>query len=120
MLTVHSFTPVYFGVPRAVEVGILHDADSRLADAMLSAASADKRYIVRRNEPYGPADGVTHSLILHGISRGIPNVMIEVRNDLVADQAGQEVMAGYLSELLAQAIGSQVNNNKTFVNVRSQ
>ncbi len=46
--------------------------------------------------------------------------MIEVRNDLVADQAGQEVMAGYLSELLAQAIGSQVNNNKTFVNVRSQ
>ncbi len=120
VLTVHSFTPVYFGVPRAVEVGILHDADSRLADAMLSAASADKRYIVRRNEPYGPADGVTHSLILHGISRGIPNVMIEVRNDLVADQAGQEVMAGYLSELLAQAIGSQVNNNKTFVNVRSQ
>lgn len=119
IITVHSFTPVYFGAPRAVEIGILHDADSRLADAMLSAVSSHSSYDVRRNEPYGPADGVTHSLILHGISRGIPNVMIEVRNDLIADQTDQGVMAGYLSELIAQAIGQQDNNNKTFVNVRS-
>ncbi len=45
--------------------------------------------------------------------------MIEVRNDLIADQTGQGVMAGYLSELIAQAIGQQDNNNKTFANVRS-
>ena len=119
LITVHSFTPVYFGKPRAVEVGILHDADARFADGILSAAASDRRHDVRRNEPYGPADGVTHSLILHGISRGIPNVMIEVRNDLIADQTGQGVMAGYLSELIAQAIGQQDDNNKTFVNVRS-
>lgn len=119
LITVHSFTPVYFGKPRAVEVGILHDADARFADGILSAATGDRRHDVRRNEPYGPADGVTHSLILHGISRGIPNVMIEVRNDLIADQAGQGVMAGYLSELIAEAIGQQDDNNKTFVNVRS-
>ena len=118
LITVHSFTPVYFGKPRSVEVGILHDADARFADGMLAAAASDHRYDVRRNEPYGPADGVTHSLILHGISRGIPNVMIEVRNDLIADQAGQGVMAGYLSQLIAEAIGGQ-DNNKTFVNVRS-
>lgn len=119
VITVHSFTPVYFGKPRAVEIGILHDADARLADGMLTAATSDRRYDVRRNEPYGPADGVTHSLILHGISRGIPNVMIEVRNDLISDEAGQGVMAGYLSELIAQAIGQQEHNNKTFMNVRS-
>ncbi|HWU64645.1 MAG TPA: N-formylglutamate amidohydrolase [Ensifer sp.] len=119
LITVHSFTPVYFGKPRAVEVGILHDADSRFADGILSAAASDRRYDLRRNEPYGPADGVTHSLILHGISRGIPNVMIEVRNDLIADQTGQGVMAGYLSELIAEAIGAQDKKNKTFVNVRS-
>ncbi len=119
VITVHSFTPVYFGKSRAVEVGILHDADARFADGILAAAAAERRHDVRRNEPYGPADGVTHSLILHGISRGIPNVMIEVRNDLIADQAGQEVMAGYLSELIAEAIGQQDKNKKTFVNVRS-
>ncbi|MCD2173059.1 N-formylglutamate amidohydrolase [Rhizobium sp. C4] len=119
LITVHSFTPVYFGKPRAVEVGILHDADARFADDILSAAASGNRHDVRRNEPYGPADGVTHSLILHGISRGIPNVMIEVRNDLIADQTGQGVMAGYLSELIAAAIGQQDKNNKTFVNVRS-
>lgn len=116
LITVHSFTPVYFGKPRAVEVGILHDADARLADGILCAAAHDGRYDTRRNEPYGPADGVTHSLILHGVSRGIPNVMIEVRNDLIADRPGQEVMAGYLSELIARAMGGQ-DDNKTFANV---
>lgn len=120
VVTVHSFTPVYFGRPRDVEIGILHDADLRMADAMLGAAAASTSFDIRRNEPYGPADGVTHSLLLHGIARGIPNVMIEVRNDLVADAKGQEVVARYLSALLAEAISAQVNNDKTSQNVKSR
>ena len=40
VVTVHSFTPVHFGEPRAVELGILHDEDSRLADGMLARAGA--------------------------------------------------------------------------------
>jgi predicted N-formylglutamate amidohydrolase len=118
LVTVHSFTPVYFGKPRAVEIGILHDADAVMADAMLLAAEHDRAFDVRRNEPYGPADGVTHSLVLHGVSRGIPNVMIEVRNDLIRDNAGQEVVARYLSKLMDQTIGGQ-DKNKTYMNVRS-
>lgn len=117
LMTVHSFTPVYFGAQRAVEVGVLHDVDTRLADAMLAAAEGGP-YAARRNDPYGPADGVTHSLILHGISRGIMNVMIEVRNDLVKDDKGQEVMARYLAGLLDQAIGRTSHNDKTFANAK--
>ncbi|MFN3636328.1 MAG: N-formylglutamate amidohydrolase, partial [Rhizobium rhizophilum] len=86
VVTVHTFTPVYFGNPREVEIGILHDADSRLADAMLDAA-ADSPYRVERNSPYGPEDGVTHTLRLHALPQGFANVMIEVRNDLVRDHA---------------------------------
>ncbi|MGB3813345.1 MAG: N-formylglutamate amidohydrolase [Shinella sp.] len=104
IVTMHSFTPIYFGMQRLVEIGILHDADARLADAMLTAASEDKRYDVRRNEPYGPDDGVTHTLKEHGLSNGLPNVMIEVRNDLIKDEASQRVMAGYLSGLLRESI----------------
>ncbi|OCJ05096.1 N-formylglutamate amidohydrolase [Rhizobium sp. AC44/96] len=103
--TVHSFTPIYHGKTRAVEIGILHDEDSRLADGMLEAAEAGPhRYKIERNEPYGPADGVTHTLILHGVSNGFRNVMIEVRNDLISDETGQGVMAGYLTGLLQQSL----------------
>lgn len=103
--TVHSFTPVYHGKTRAVEIGILHDEDSRLADSMLADAAAGAQlYKVERNEPYGPLDGVTHTLVLHGLSNGLRNVMIEVRNDLISDEAGQGVMTGYLTGLLQHSL----------------
>ena len=105
IVTVHSFTPVYFGKPRAVEIGILHDADSRLADAMLAAARGGD-YDTRRNEPYGPEDGVTHTLKEHGLANGLANVMIEVRNDLVRDEAGERAVAGYLAGLLGEGLAA--------------
>ncbi|ANH04681.1 N-formylglutamate amidohydrolase [Shinella sp. HZN7] len=104
IVTMHSFTPVYFGKPRAVEIGILHDADTRLADAMLAAAGSAGPYDIRRNEPYGPEDGVTHTLKEHGLANGLANVMIEVRNDLIKDEAGQGVVAGYLAGLLEKSL----------------
>ncbi|TCU25478.1 putative N-formylglutamate amidohydrolase [Rhizobium azibense] len=104
IVTVHSFTPVYNGKERAVELGILHDADSRLADRMLAAAADAPLYKTERNEPYGPEDGVTHTLILHGLSNGLRNVMIEVRNDLISEDVGQGVMADYLTGLLQQSL----------------
>lgn len=103
VVTVHSFTPVYFGTPREVEIGILHDSDSRLADGMLDAAKAGS-YNVGRNEPYGPEDGVTHTLREHGLANGLPNVMIEVRNDLIRDEVGQGVVADYLAGLLTESL----------------
>ncbi|WP_038690191.1 N-formylglutamate amidohydrolase [Rhizobium etli] len=104
IVTIHSFTPVYHGRDRAVELGILHDEDSRLADLMLKTAAEAPLYRTERNQPYGPEDGVTHTLILHGLSNGLRNVMIEVRNDLIADDVGQGVMADYLKGLLQQSL----------------
>lgn len=102
IVTIHSFTPIYFGKPRSVEIGILYDRDTQLADALLSQDWG--RFEVRGNEPYGPEDGVTHSLKLHGLARGLPNVMIEVRNDLLADAAGREAVFRLLSRNLAHAL----------------
>ncbi|MEW2915264.1 N-formylglutamate amidohydrolase [Leisingera sp. JC11] len=106
LVTMHSFTPVYFGQHRAVEIGILHDDDSRLADAMLAAAPALPHRRVERNEPYGPADGVTHSLKLHGLAHGLANVMIEIRNDLVATPEQEEAMAEEMLTLLRPALAA--------------
>jgi predicted N-formylglutamate amidohydrolase len=59
---------------------------------------------VFRNYPYGPADGVTHTLKRHGLTREIANVMLEIRNDLISDDAGQQQWAGQIAELLAVAL----------------
>jgi len=102
LITVHSFTPVWQGVPRPVEIGILHDADARLADAML--AGADPVRAILRNAPYGPEDGVTHTLRRHGLGNGLPNVMIEIRNDLIASAAEQAQIARSLASMLRPAL----------------
>jgi len=106
LVTIHSFTPVYFGKQREVEIGILHDSDSRLADRMLLAAGDTKIYRVERNEPYGPEDGVTHTLEVHALPAGLLNVMIEIRNDLITDETGQGVAADFLTGLLRESLAA--------------
>lgn len=104
VVTIHSFTPVYKGIRRDVEIGILHDCDSRLADAMLAQTSDHTSHVIRRNAPYGPTDGVTHTLKEHAIAQGRRNVMIEVRNDLIATAAAQAAMARLLANWVSGAV----------------
>ncbi|GIT85241.1 N-formylglutamate amidohydrolase [Roseobacter sp. OBYS 0001] len=102
VVTIHSFTPIYQGIQREVEVGILHDQDTRLADAMLEAETGT--FVTRRNDPYGPADGVTHTLKEHALPQGRRNVMIEIRNDLIETADAQTSMAIQMSRWVADAV----------------
>lgn len=106
LVTIHSFTPTYHGTHRAVEIGVLHDADTRLADMMLQTADAHTQANVQRNQPYGSADGVTHTLREHALPGGHLNVMLEVRNDLIRSASQQHAMAdmiaGWLTDALVQ------------------
>jgi len=104
IVTVHSFTPVYDGNARDVQLGILHDTDSRLADAMLMNTHWHTALDVRRNEPYGPEDGVTHTLRENAVRAGLHNVMIEVRNDLITTAREQDAMAAMLSGWIISAL----------------
>ena len=104
LITIHSFTPVYNGTAREMQVGILHDQDRRLADAMLKAAAKNPVFTFERNAPYGPEDGVTHTLKEHALPNGLLNVMIEVRNDLLADEEGITAVATWLEGLLTSAL----------------
>jgi len=103
IVTIHSFTPVYLGQRRAVEIGVLHDNDRRLADAMLDIAPRHTDADVQRNQPYGPEHGVTHTLREHALPGGHLNVMLEIRNDLIATDANQRAMAGMLAIWIADA-----------------
>ncbi len=106
LITVHSFTPVYRGVTRAVELGILHGEDPTLARAMLATTPKDNRYETRINAPYGPADGVAYTLDRHGSANGLLNVMLEIRNDLIATPEAEQAMADLLAPWLERAIAA--------------
>ena len=100
VVAVHSFTPVWRGVPRPWHAGILWDRDARLAAALVAGLRADPALCVGDNEPYGgglPGD----TLDRHATARGLPSALVEIRQDLIADAAGQEAWAERFAALLA-------------------
>ena len=103
IVTIHSFTPVFHGRPRAVEFGIIHDADPTLARSIL-AASPQTGLNAQLNEPYSAADDVTHTLRLHATPYGLQNAMLEIRNDLIATPQAEAAMADRLAPVLAAAL----------------
>ncbi|SHJ62138.1 Predicted N-formylglutamate amidohydrolase [Palleronia salina] len=104
LLTIHSFTPVFDGQPRAVELGFLHNADGNLARCACAIEAARGTYDARVNEPYGPADGVGHMLKVHGDDHGRPALMLEIRNDLIDTPDRAAAMADHLLPMLRQAL----------------
>lgn len=110
VVTIHSFTPIYKGQPRDLDIGILHDTDARLADGIIKNAQNEGEITICRNEPYGPGDGVTYTLAEHAIPRGLLNAMVEIRNDLIVDEKAQQAMARRLSAYLRAALSSEVSS----------
>ncbi|SFR46126.1 N-formylglutamate amidohydrolase [Litoreibacter janthinus] len=105
LVTIHSFTPVFHGQKRDVEIGLLHAQDNRLADALMQAMT-DAPHDIRFNAPYGPEDGVLHSIEKHLLEGPLPYVMIEVRNDLLASEAGLSNMSALLARSISHAVNS--------------
>lgn len=101
LVSIHSFTPVYKGVERPWEIGIVHDGDERLSAPLIAALKTVGGFTVGDNQPYSPADRVYFTLERHARSRGLPCVMIEIRNDEIADAQGQGRWAGRLAAHLA-------------------
>lgn len=103
LVAIHSFTPVYRGTQRPWHVGVIHDEDERLSAPLIAALQRRAGLTVGANQPYSPADRVYFTLEKHARSRGLACVMIEVRNDEIADAAGQARWAAILAEALGEA-----------------
>ncbi len=104
IVSMHSFTPVMKGVPRPWFVGLLWDNDPRLSRPLLAALAAEPDLQpaaekVGDNEPYdGALPGDT--IDMHATRHGLANVLIEVRQDLMADAAGARAWGDRLARLL--------------------
>jgi predicted N-formylglutamate amidohydrolase len=106
VVTVHSFTPVYRGVARPWHVGIISSGDRRFAEAMLAALGSDPRLVVGDDQPYSAKDHVDYTIRRHGFERGLPHVMIEVRNDLLRAARDIAAWTERLNGALAEAAGA--------------
>ena len=102
VVSIHSFTPVYRDVPRPWQIGLIFDRDERYARSVEAGLKQDPALIVGMNEPYSPADRVFHTLERHAERRGLPPLMIEIRNDLIRTEDGQASWANRLAPLLRE------------------
>jgi predicted N-formylglutamate amidohydrolase len=98
IVSLHSFTPVWKGLARPWRAAVLWDSDPRMAAPLIAALRA-RGIVTGDNEPYdGALEGDT--LYEHGTKRGLPHVLIEVRQDEIGDGAGVARWAGILAEVL--------------------
>lgn len=107
MVSIHSFVPIYHGQQRPWHIGLIHNRDHRLAESLARQLRADDGLVIGDNEPYAPGDRVYYTLWRHAEAHGLPSVMIEIRNDLIATEAGQLDWAGRLAPMLLNALNDQ-------------
>jgi predicted N-formylglutamate amidohydrolase len=104
LVALHSFTPALGdGHARRWHVGVLHLRDTRLAHPLLELLRGEPGLVVGDNEPYAASDATDYSIVEHGERRRLPHVELELRQDLIADEAGQAAWAARLAPLLRRA-----------------
>jgi predicted N-formylglutamate amidohydrolase len=99
----HSMTNVYKGVRREMHAAILYNRDRRFAGLVLEGLRREAGLVIADNEPYFVSDATDFTVPRHGEARGLPHVEIEIRQDLVADEAGQAEWAERISRALVDA-----------------
>jgi predicted N-formylglutamate amidohydrolase len=103
LIAVHSFTPIFLDVARPWHAGVLFNRDARIAEPLLRLLRADGDLVVGCNEPYAVTDTSDYSINHHGAARDLPHVEIEIRQDLIAGEAGQLAWARRLARVLPLA-----------------
>ncbi len=103
LIAMHSFTPVFKGVSRPWHVGVLYNREPHFAQIMKALFEAEGDLAVGDNEPYAVSDASDYTIPVHGERRGLPHVEFEIRQDLIAEDAGQRSWAGRLARLLPEA-----------------
>ncbi len=112
LVALHSFTPQLGradrpapggAAPRPWHVGLLHNHDPRFAHILLALLEAEGDLVVGNNEPYFLSDLDDYTVPVHGEQRGLAQVEIEIRQDLIGDAAGEAAWAARLARLLPLA-----------------
>ena len=102
LVSLHSFAPVYAGIARPWHIGTLYHRDTRLPPLVLKLLRAEPDLVVGDNEPYAVSDETDYTIPVHGEARGLMNTGIEIRQDLIADEAGQSQWAERLARIFVE------------------
>ena len=103
LFSVHSFTPEMNGRHRPWHIGTANGRHRLMAELLIEELKAAGDIVVGDNEPYAIGLDSDYAIPVHGDGRGLPNVMVEIRQDLIADESGAAAWAERLAGCL-QAI----------------
>jgi len=105
-VSVHSFTPVFNGRSRPWQVAALWNRDGRLALPFMAALAARGDVTVGDNQPYSARNNFGYTVHRHGELRNLPHLLVEIRQDLLADEEGVIHWAGIVGDGLDAAFKS--------------
>jgi len=103
LVSLHSFTPRMDGFDRPWRYGVLHRGNSALSRRMLTLLRGELGELAGDNEPYA-LNEIDNTIPLHADARGLDYLELEVRQDLIANPAGQAAEAAFLAPMLARAL----------------
>lgn len=106
LFALHSFTPVFDGVPRAWDTGVLWDTDSRIAQPLLSGLRGLGDWKVGDNEPYSGRSAADFTVDFHGEAPGRAHAVLEIRQDHLATADGIRYWADSLAIVLEPVLSS--------------
>lgn len=100
LIAMHSFTPVYLDEARRWHAGLLYHRDARMAHALRDLLRREPGLVIGDNEPYSVSDDTDVAIPEYGEKRGLPHVELEIRQDLIDSEAGQQQWAERLARML--------------------
>jgi predicted N-formylglutamate amidohydrolase len=104
LISIHSFTPFFKGAERPWHVGLLWSRDRRVAGPLYDVLAANRGVVVGENVPYSAQDPFGYTIAEHADARGRPNILIEMRQDLIDTHHGVEAWAGILGDALEKVL----------------
>jgi predicted N-formylglutamate amidohydrolase len=108
VIALHSFTPVYMGMARPWHAGVLHDRNPGFALALGQALRQATGQMIGDNEPYRLTDASDFTVPHHAEARNLPYVELEIRQDLIDEEAGQRRWAELLRRLLPEVLAAHL------------
>lgn len=109
LIAMHSFTPSLRQQARPWHAGLLYNRDARLAQALLRVLGGESGLLVGDNQPYSASDSTDYAIPVYGEQRGLLHVGIELRQDLIAEEAWQDEWAERLARALPLAVAESAN-----------
>jgi predicted N-formylglutamate amidohydrolase len=107
-VAMHSFTPVFKGVRREMEVALLYNRRPALSHALAALLRTEGDLIVAENDPYCVTDESDYGIPVHAEANGLDYLELEIRQDLIATPEGQAAWAARLARLLPAALNLAV------------